>query len=147
MYTAKDLLDYFHDNIGLQKHRKPEYVDPRNYVIGVLHYKFNYTEFDLEEIFQVHRTTINYGKNQPYQHIETKNSVFLENAAELILKFPYEFPDPETVKKSHRSTERVILNIDKRLYKKLQVRAAKKGSYVKTVIVEMLHKVEKAWEE
>lgn len=147
MYTAESLLEYFHDNIGIQKHRKPEYVDARNYIIALLYYKFNYTEFDLEEIFKVDRTTINYSKNQPYYHLQHKDPIFLENAAELILKFPYEFTDPESKKKTNRLTERVILNIDKRLYKKLQVRAAKKGTYVKSVIVEMLHKVEKAWEE
>lgn len=143
--TDKELLDYFHEKIGVQKHRKPSYIDLRNYIIAVLHYKFGYSEFKLADIFKIKRTSVNYGKTQPYYHIKNNDSVFLENAEELINLFPCELPDPESRKQTHRVSQRVVLNIDKKFYDKLKIKAELNNVYVKTLIKEMLYKIDKAW--
>jgi hypothetical protein len=147
MYTAQDVLQYFHGHVGVQNHRKRVYIDPRNYAIALLCYKFQYTESELEGVFGVDRCTIHYSKTQPYYHMKTGNEVFMENAAEFIKKFPYTFPDPVGKKRVNRVTQRVIVNLDVHVYKTLKIKADRDGVYVSTVIKEMLDKVMKVWEE
>jgi hypothetical protein len=147
MYKAQDVLKYFHEHIGIHEHRKRVYIDPRNYVIALLCHKFEYTEFELEAIFKVDRTTINYAKSQPYYHMRNGNVVFMENAANFIKKFPYTFPDPIGKKRVNRVTQKVIVNLDVHVYKTLKIKADRDGVYISTVIKEMLNKVMKVWEE
>lgn len=147
MYTAQEVLQYFNDNIGLQNHSKRVYVDPRNYVIALLHFKFEYTDSELRDIFNMHRTSIIHCRCQPYYHLQTKNDIFLENTEKLRELFPYEFPKPTNKKHVTRQTQRVILSLDINVYKKLKIKADRDGVYITTVVKEMLDKVMKVWEE
>lgn len=88
-YTDIDLLDYWNTNVGNKKTRKRKYLDLRNYIMGLLYYKFGYSEHDLAPIFEVDRSTINHAKKLPY--VLSRDPDFKENTKELSILFPYVF--------------------------------------------------------
>lgn len=90
-YTDAEVLAYWDSNIGTQKSRKREYVDPRNYILALLHFKFGYIEEELAELFGVHRTSINHAKKAPYELMENEDAQFLKHTKELREQFPYIF--------------------------------------------------------
>jgi len=100
-YTDHELLDYWHEHYGLMKTRKTTYLDPRNYVLAILHYKFGYTEEELAELFQVDHSSINHAKKLAYNHIvDVPNRAFMSRVQDLMKLFPYTFPFPGSLKDS-----------------------------------------------
>lgn len=112
-YTDADVLAYWDANMGVQKTRKREYIDPRNYVIAILHYKFGYTEFDLADIFEIDRCSVNWGKKQPYYHIYAEDDTFAKHTKDLVDKFPYIFT--EHVKHTTGGKSAKLINVNMKL--------------------------------
>lgn len=96
LYDDGDIIRHYRNGLGTAKRtRKREFVDPRDYMLAVLHYKFGYTEEVLAMIFgPMHRSTINHAKKNPYFSLKFNDSVFIKHTEDLREKFPYTFPDP-----------------------------------------------------
>jgi len=110
-YTDHDLLDYWHDNYGYIKTRKTTYLDPRNYIMAILHYKFGYIEEELAELFQVDHSSINHAKKMAYNHIvDVPDSGFIKHVKELMNLFPYDFPFPGDLKEGVLYSVTIYLN-------------------------------------
>ena len=75
------------------KCRKRVYVDPRNYLMGLLYHKYHYIEEELASIFKKDRCTINHSKHLAYYN--RMDSTFIENTTEVRKLFPYTFTAPE----------------------------------------------------
>jgi len=146
MYTAEDVITYFDANIGVKKTRKRDYLDKRNYVIALLHYKFSYSELVLEGMHNIDRSTINHGKRSPHDLIESNNQDFLNNTKELIELFPYDFPEYEGHAVSNRQ-HMVRISLDKETYTKLKKYSELKDMYINRATKELLTKAIKLWEE
>jgi len=100
-YKDHDVIDYWNENYGFIKTRKTKYLDPRNYTIAVLYYKFGYLEEELAELFKIDHSTVNHSKKMAYNHIvDVPNTVFIKHVKELIQLFPYNFPFPGSLKDS-----------------------------------------------
>ena len=102
MYTSKDIEDELKNM--LKPHRKREYLDKRNYLIGILSHKYNMTEEHIASITNIDRCTVHACKDQAANLIKINNQGFLGAAADYMEKFPYIF------------SEKIKLDMQKRLY-------------------------------
>lgn len=149
MYTAEDVIAYFDANIGVKKTRVRDYLDKRNYVIALLHYKFSYSELVLEGMYNIDRSTINHGKKSPRDLIKSGNPDFLENTKELIELFPYDFPMYEGHAVSNRQ-HMVRISLDKETHDILKRYSELKNIYINRATKELLTKaimISQLWEE
>lgn len=148
-YTAIEVLNYFKENVGVQKTRKREYIDVRNYVIAILYYKFGYTEFELGDIFNLERSSINHAKDLPYDFLEHNDFAFKENTRDVSKKFPYIFPFHSRQALPER-VYGVTIMLNKKERDLLNKIARRKSQYInsaaKNIIQEKL-KTLKEWEE
>ena len=95
-YTDSDIISELKNLFPDYKTRKRTYVDPRNYLICILIYKFNYTEQRVSDLFkgtkfQIDRSTVAHAKTKPLELI--KDTGFLENIALVYEKFPFDIPN------------------------------------------------------
>ena len=95
-YTDQDIIDELRSLFPEYKTRKRTYVDPRNYLICILIYKFNYTEQSVDDLFkgtkfEIDRSTVAHAKTKPLEL--TRDAGFLENIALMHEKFPFDIPN------------------------------------------------------
>ena len=95
-YTDVDIIAELKNLFPEFKTRKRTFVDPRNYLICILIYKFNYTEQRVADLFkgtkfQIDRSTVAHAKTKPLEL--TKDATFLENIALMHEKFPFDIPN------------------------------------------------------
>lgn len=144
-YDDRDVLRYFKKHIGYVKSRKPKYLDPRDYVIALLYYKFGWSEKNISELLKpISRCSINHSKKNPYFHLLINNEKFLEHTKEIRKKFPYVFPHPKNMprKKYH-----MTLMFDKDDYNKLKVYAQLKDKHINHAAKDLIKKAIRLWEE
>jgi len=84
-FIEKDVIDYA-SNILSQKNRKRKYVDPRNFLINILRYKFYWTEEQISLLFKMHRTSVTHCKDNAY-HLQNDIS-YINNTIDVREKFP-----------------------------------------------------------
>lgn len=144
-YDDRDVLRYFHKNIGYVKTRKPEYLDPRDYVIGLLYYKFGWSEENIAQLLSpLKRCSINHSKKNPYFHLLVNNEDFLAHTKDIRKKFPYTFPHPTSMPKKKYHLK---LMLDKNDYNKLKNYASMKDRHINHAAKDLLKKAMKLWEE
>jgi len=95
-YTDQDIINELKNIHPEFKTRKRTYIDPRNYLICILIYKFNYTEQRVADLFkgtkfQIDRSTVAHAKTKPLELV--KDAGFLENIALVYEKFPFDIPN------------------------------------------------------
>lgn len=83
-FIEKDIID-FASTILSQKSRKRKYVDPRNFLINILIYKFKWTEEQVSILFRMDRTSVNYAKDMAY-HLQNDLN-YMEHTIEVREKF------------------------------------------------------------
>ena len=83
-FIEKDVID-FASTILSQKSRKRKYVDPRNFLINILIYKFHWTETQVAILFRMDRTSVNHSKNMAYNLQNDLN--YMEHTTEVREKF------------------------------------------------------------
>ena len=98
-YTEQQVIDYTINDLVIQKTRKRDYLDNRNYLIHVLYHKFKWTERKLQDLFETDRSTINHNKYAVMNLIETKDSYFYENTKHLFELFPINFEARQVIQK------------------------------------------------
>lgn len=147
MYTVQDILDYIQEFTPSKKTRKRAYVDPRNYLMAVLHYKFNVTELGLHHIFNIDRSTVNYNKKTAYYMIEQTDPTFMRNTMEVRQKFPYEIPSVERNKTYYKQSYSYRVGFDKETYKKVQRYCKAHGKHPSVMLNQIISKSIALWEE
>jgi hypothetical protein len=93
-FTEDEILHYLRYVLTIQKTRVRKYVDPRNYLIAILFYKFNNTEEDIASHTTMERSTISHAKKQSYDMIQSKDAQFLKHTEEVRTLYPCELPKP-----------------------------------------------------
>lgn len=93
-FTEIEIVNYLRNCLTIQKTRERKYVDPRNYIIAVLFYKFNNTEEEIATHTTMQRSTISHAKKQPYDMLKSNDSQFLKHTEEVRSLFPCELPKP-----------------------------------------------------
>ena len=117
MYTSKDIEDELKSI--LKPHRKREYLDKRNYLIGILSHKYNMTEDHISSITSINRCTVHAAKDQAAHLIKINNNGFLTAAADYMEKFPYTFTE-KTKSDRHKRLHTVVVTLSDQTYKKLR---------------------------
>jgi len=134
-YDLNDVLNEI-DLIKPQyKTRKREWIDKRNYLVGLLYYKFYLTEEQIASHFKIERSAINNAKRQPYSMIRFKDAVFMRNTLELSRKYPFNFT-PTRVLKNKKIN--VVIHLDERTLKKLKKYQKFKGHINVSIAIEEL---------
>ena len=143
-YNDHDILKYWDENYGVMKTRRESYVDPRNYILAILYYKFGYTENELSEIFRIDHSAINHAKKMPYNHLEIKNKKFIKHVEELIKIFPYNFLDPGSLNRDRLFPLTIML--DKDTSKSLVKFSKASGKRKNRICAEIIMKEMKTWD-
>ena len=110
-FTENDVLHYLRYVLTVQQTRERKYVDPRNYLIAMLFYRFNNTEEDIASYTNMQRSTISHAKKQAYDMLQSKDAQFIKNTAEVRELLPCELPKPIKNAKSARYNKVVQLYI------------------------------------
>lgn len=125
--------------------RAREYLDKRNYLIGILYYKYGKSEKFIADHVKLERTTVHTAKVNAYTLLSYEDISFMANACNYIQKFPFEFP--RTANKANKGYS-VILSLDNKMYKKIKNYQEIKGdSKISVTIKNLLIKTMKVWEE
>ena len=147
-YTYEDVLvqcELVKDLLKEGKNRRS--MDRRNYLIALMYYKFHKTEVVIANVFDMKRETVTSAKFHPYQLLEYSDISFIANVNDLILEFPFEFPDHKALNADKRYTA-VITHFDKDVRKKLKSYMEFKSiSRIDMAVKDLVIKALKLWEE
>ena len=149
-YTKEDVIEYWDSVKPSQKTRKREFVDMRNYIIALLHYKFKIPETKLEDIIGIDRSSINHNKKFAYNFLKINEPKFLLHTSIVRSKFPYDFPEPAIYQAKQYPYSKMYsyrVNLDKKLYAAVSLYAQKKGVTSAIAIRNLLIKALDIWEE
>jgi hypothetical protein len=89
-FKEEDVLRFIVENELDTKSRKRELLDPRNFCINILYYKFNWTEIKLAKFFEKLPSTMNNSKRLAYEL--QKDKKFLINTQKVRDVFPQWVP-------------------------------------------------------
>jgi len=92
IYTSDDVLKELKKIVPKNRTRKRSYLDRRNYLICILHYKFKFTEESIAEHVNITRPTVCLAKKHPIKLLKTEDIVFEINTMHLHKKFPFMIP-------------------------------------------------------
>ena len=127
------------------KKRERTYLDKRNYLIGLLHYKYGKSSSYIGDLLGIDSSTVRAAKSHAYNLLRYGDITFSANACEFIQRFPYEFPS--TANKVRRSST-VVVSLDGAMYKKLKAYQEIMGdAKIDVTIRNLLKKAIKLWEE
>lgn len=149
-YTLNDVLDYWREIKPVKRNRYRHVLDPRNYIVALLHYKFRITEIELESIIGIDRSTVNHSKKQPYNLIRVAEATFMRNTVEVRQKFPYDFPPVDTNDLAYAPFSRQYsynVHFDKKVYAKIQKYSRIKDVDPRVAIRDLVQKAIALWEE
>lgn len=149
-YTSEEILNYWRNTKPAERTRVRKVLDPRNYILALLHYKFNFTEIELESIMDMDRSTVNHAKKHPYNLIKVAEATFMRNTAEVRELFPYEFPPVDrndTMYSQYNRQYSYTINFDKKTYQKIQRYCSLKDLDPRTGLRTLIQKALALWEE
>lgn len=91
MIKEGDVLRYLNDHKLLrQKTRKRAVIDPRNFLINILYYRFNWSEHRIGALIGRDHSAVNQSKNNAYYHWE--DEAFIRNTQHVRRTFPEWLP-------------------------------------------------------
>ena len=100
-YTLEDVLKECEvlatENKTSRKKRERAYLDKRNYLIGLLHYKYGKNSQFIAECFNIDSSTVRASKAHAYNLLSYNDITFSANACEFIQRFPYDFPSSANI--------------------------------------------------
>ena len=148
-YTLEDILKECEtlaaQNKTARKKRERVYLDKRNYLIGLLHYKYGKSSKYIGNLFDIDDSTVRASKMHAYNLLSYNDITFSANACEFIQRFPYDFPS--SANKLRRGTT-VVLSLEIKMYKKIKAYGDLMGDdKIATTIKNLLRKSIKLWEE
>jgi hypothetical protein len=141
-YTKEDVLN---ELILLDRDsRKRHLVDQRSYLIAILAYRFEMTEHGIAKVLNYKRDKVHYNKKLALQFHADKS--YMQNIYVYSVMFPFDL-DIVEVARIHRS-QRIELDLDPKLYKKLRAARAILGHKdIRTTIKLFLEKSLLLWEK
>jgi len=132
-------------NRSAMKKRERTYLDKRNYLIGILHYKYGKSSSYIGKLLSIDGSTVRAAKSHAYNLLKFDDITFSANACEFIQRFPYEFPS--SANKVRRSST-VVVSLDGAMHKKLKAYQELMGdAKIDVTIRNLLKKAIKLWEE
>jgi len=120
-YTIDDILKEC-DNVVYEfqnstKKRLRPMLDKRNYLIGMLYYKFGYTEEQIATIFNMSRTTVSVSKLHTYSLLKYGDNIFKTNVNEYLINYPYDFP---SFSAKFKKDIQIVMSFDIKTLKKIR---------------------------
>jgi hypothetical protein len=120
-YTIDDILKEC-DNVVYEfqnstKKRLRPMLDKRNYLIGMLYYKFGYTEEQIATIFNMSRTTVSVSKLHTYSLLKYGDNIFKTNVNEYLINYPYDFP---SFSAKFKKDIQIVMSFDNKTLKKIR---------------------------
>ena len=110
-YSMLDIVKELIQLVPSKATRKRVYLDRRNYLICILHYKFKCSEEFISTHLNVKRGSVTHAKRQPIFLIKSSDPLFQENTIHLQKKFPYEFPETDApIAKGRERTKTIFLD-------------------------------------
>ena len=141
-YTVHDVVDAI--NLIDPNNRKRVLVDQRSYLIGLLAYKFDLSEYTIAGLIGYKRDKVNYNKRLVIQWHADK--IYLQNVYVHATMFPFDFSPFKSGKTSRQV--RIVLDINQKFYNKLKKYGDLSNQKdIRLTIKDMLTKVIKLWEE
>lgn len=148
MYTLDDILEYLKKITPVKRHRKRIWLDPRNYIIGILYYKFNQSEIALEAILNIDRSTVNHSKRLPYDMISYMDPTFMKNTMEVRRLFPFDFPVPNTeLEKTFPQKFSYRVSFDKQSFKRVREYCLLREEHPSIALSKLIMKSIDLWEK
>ena len=120
-YTIDDILKEC-DNVVYEfqnstKKRLRPMLDKRNYLIGMLYYKFGYTEEQIATIFNMSRTTVSVSKLHTYSLLKYGDNIFKTNVNEYLINYPYDFT---SFSAKFKKDIQIVMSFDTKTLKKIR---------------------------
>jgi len=148
-YTLDDILIECRllaaQNKLAMKKRERTYLDKRNYLIGLLHYKYGKSSAYIGDLLGIDSSTVRAAKSHAYNLLRYGDITFSANACEFIQRFPYDFPSSANKIRRHST---VVISLDGIMYKKLKAYQEIMGdAKIDVTIRNLLKKAIKLWEE
>ena len=148
-YTLEDILNECRllasQNKTAIKKRERTYLDKRNYLIGILHYKYGKSSSYIGDLLGVDSSTVRAAKSHAYNLLRYGDITFSANACEFIQRFPYDFPSSANKIRRHST---VVISLDGAMFKKLKAYQEIMGdAKIDVTIRNLLKTAIKLWEE
>ena len=133
-----------HNKTAMKK-RERTYLDKRNYLIGLLNYKYGKSSVFIGDVLNLDSSSVRAAKSHAYNLLRFGDITFSANACEFIQRFPYEFPSSANKIRRHST---VVISLDGAMYKKLKAYQEIMGdAKIDVTIRNLLKKSMKLWEE
>ena len=120
-YTIDNILKecdtVVYDFQNSTKKRLRPMLDKRNYLIGMLYYKFGYTEEQIATIFNMDRTTVSVSKLHTYSLLDYGDNIFKANVSDYLINYPYTFP---SFSNKFKKDIQIIISFDTQTIKKIR---------------------------
>ena len=120
-YTVDNILKecdtLVYDFQNSTKKRLRPMLDKRNYLIGMLYYKFGYTEEQIAAIFNMSRTTVSVSKLHTYSLLKYGDNIFKTNVNEYLINYPYDFP---SFSAKFKKDIQIVMSFDTKTLKKIR---------------------------
>ena len=120
-YTIDNILKecdtVVYDFQNSTKKRLRPMLDKRNYLIGMLYYKFGYTEEQIATIFNMSRTTVSVSKLHTYSLLKYGDNIFKTNVSEYLINYPYDFP---SFSAKFKKDIQIVMSFDNKTLKKIR---------------------------
>ena len=146
MYTLDDITEYLKKVTPAVRTRERVWLDPRNYLIAILYYKFGLSELALESLLQIDRSTINHAKKIPHGMISYYDPTFMKNTIEVRHLFPYDFPGKDP-KPQHQQQYSYRVGFDKQNFKRVREYCLQKGEHPSIALSKLILKSIDLWEK
>ena len=133
-----------HNKTAMKKIERT-YLDKRNYLIGLLNYKYGKSSVFIGDVLNLDSSSVRAAKSHAYNLLRFGDITFSANACEFIQRFPYEFPSSANKIRRHST---VVISLDGAMYKKLKAYQEIMGdAKIDVTIRNLLKKSMKLWEE
>ena len=151
-YTEKDIIKHVALRKLNGKSRIRKIIDPRNYLINLLYYRFDWTQDRIASLFEIHRTTMLHAKDMAY-NLE-KDPGFLQNTKEERALFPWEAVSKESLCgiNQHKRLRTVIMHLTTQEFDMLnkyrkKIRVLSVGGAARTFLVSNLNVLKELYNE
>lgn len=117
-FTEQDLVDYIKEERLDRKLRKREIIDPRNYIINILYYKFKWSELRISIVLDKNRSSISLAKNSAF--FLAADPAFLRNTIEVREKFPWTPQEPDKLAQTFKKRRSLVVFLDDQEVEKVE---------------------------
>jgi len=151
-YTEEDIIKHVALRKLNGKSRIRKIIDPRNYLINLLYYRFDWTQERIAALFEIHRTTMLHAKDMAY-NLE-KDPGFIQNTKQERAAFPWEAVSKESLCgiNQHKRLKPVIMQLTRQEFDMLnkyrkKIKLTSIGGAARTFLVSNLNILKELYDE